>query len=136
VRSDVIGTLPPERQFSPRIIEAVEQLFVEAFVPEAPVDGKTAPLMRRDRMSVLHGTRRFPMTSTTVGRDLARNGVHVHVADAAGHTIESERPTRRALSSCRIGIEACATAHNRARRLQGPGQDGRLVGPLLIVTEN
>ncbi len=76
------------------------------------------------------------MTPTTVGLDLAKNVFHVHVADAYGATIDSKRLTRRellpffkSLSACLVGIEACATAHNWARRLQGFGHDVRLIPP-------
>ena len=85
-------------------------------------------------MMVLHCIRRFPMTSTTVGLDLARNVFHV--ADASGCTIDGTRLTRReflpffkALSPCLIGIEACATARNRARQVQGLGHEVRLIPP-------
>ncbi|MEL6682218.1 MAG: IS110 family transposase, partial [Pseudomonadota bacterium] len=76
------------------------------------------------------------MTPTTVGLDLAKNVFHVHVADALGHTIDSKKLARRellpffeALPPCLIGIEACATAHNWARQLQGFGHDVRLIPP-------
>lgn len=76
------------------------------------------------------------MTPTTVGLDLAKNVFHVHVADASGSVIASQRLTRRdllpffeALPACLVGIEACATAHNWARRLQAIGHDVRLISP-------
>ncbi len=76
------------------------------------------------------------MTPTTVGLDLAKNVFHVHVADASGSVITSQRLTRRdllpffeALPACLVGIEACATAHNWARRLQAIGHDVRLISP-------
>lgn len=76
------------------------------------------------------------MTPSTVGLDLAKNVFNVHVADASGGTISSQRLTRRemmfffeAFSRCSIGIEACATAHNWARQLRGLGHDARLIPP-------
>lgn len=76
------------------------------------------------------------MNPATVGLDLAKNVFHVHVADASGRTLDSKRLKRRellpffkALPSCLIGIEACATAHNWARQLQGLGHDVRLIPP-------
>lgn len=76
------------------------------------------------------------MTPATVGLDLAKNVFHVHVADASGRALDSKRLTRRellpffeALPSCLIGIEACATAHNWARRLLELGHDVRLIPP-------
>lgn len=76
------------------------------------------------------------MTPTTVGLDLAKNVFYVHVADAAGHTIDSKKLTRcgllpffEGLPSCLIGIEACASAHNWARQLEVLGYDVRLIPP-------
>lgn len=76
------------------------------------------------------------MTPTTVDLDLAKNVFHVHVADASGCTIDSKRLSRRellpffeTLTACLIGIEACATAHNWARQLQGLGHEVRLIPP-------
>ena len=76
------------------------------------------------------------MTPTTIGLDLAKNVFHVHVADAAGHTICSKRFSRRellrffkSLPPCLIGMEACATAHNWARQLLEFGHDVKLIAP-------
>jgi transposase len=76
------------------------------------------------------------MTPAVIGLDLAKNIFHVHIADVSGRTLDSKRLTRRellpffeSLSSCLIGIEACATAHNWARQLQGFGHDVRLIPP-------
>lgn len=79
------------------------------------------------------------MNPATVGLDLAKNVFHVHVADAFGKTLDSKRLARRdllpffkALPSCLIGIEACATAHNWARQLQELGHDVRLIPPAYV----
>ena len=79
------------------------------------------------------------MNPATVGLDLAKNVFHVHVADALGKTLDSKRLARRdllpffkALPSCLIGIEACATAHNWARQLQELGHNVRLVPPAYV----
>ncbi|MBE0702240.1 MAG: IS110 family transposase [Pseudonocardiaceae bacterium] len=79
------------------------------------------------------------MNPATVGLDLAKNVFHVHVVDASGRTIDSKRLTRRdllpyfkALPLCLIGIEACASAHNWARQLQGLGHDVRLIPPSYV----
>ncbi len=76
------------------------------------------------------------MTPTTVGLDLAKNVFHVHVSDGSGSVISSQRLTRReflpffgALPACVVGIEACATVRNWARRLQEIGHDVRLISP-------
>lgn len=79
------------------------------------------------------------MNPATVGLDLAKNVFHVHVGDAFGKTLDSKRLTRRdllpffkALPSCLIGIEACATAHDWARQLQELGHNVRLIPPAYV----
>lgn len=76
------------------------------------------------------------MTPTSVGLDIAKNVFHVHVADASGSLVSSQRLTRQnllpffeALPPCLVGIEACATGHNWARRLQALRHDVRLIAP-------
>ncbi len=76
------------------------------------------------------------MTPTTVGLDLAKNVSHVRVTEVPGHTRDSEKHARRALlpflevlPACLIGIETCATAHNRARQLQRPVHESVLFRP-------
>ncbi len=79
------------------------------------------------------------MTPTVIGLDLAKNIFHVHVVDTSGAAIASKRLTRRellpffeAMPPCLVGIEACATAHNWARRLALFGHDVRLIPPAYV----
>src|SRR5687768_16089328 len=61
---------------------------------------------------------------TTVGLDLAKYAFQVHAADATGAAV-LQRKLRRdevlvffaGLPACRVGVEACATAHFWARRI-------------------
>jgi transposase len=76
---------------------------------------------------------------TTVGLDLAKNVFQVHAIDAAGSVVVC-RQVRRAqvllffsrLTSCLIGIEACAGAHYWARQLVKLGHELRLIPPSYV----
>jgi transposase len=73
---------------------------------------------------------------TTIGLDLAKKVFQVHGVEAAG-TIVVRRALRRRqvvaffakLPPCRVGLEACATAHYWARELTKLGHDVRLIPP-------
>jgi transposase len=65
------------------------------------------------------------MKVTTVGIDLAKNVFEVHGVDAHGKTVMKKQIRRDQLilfftnlPACLIGMEACASAHYWARRLQ------------------
>jgi transposase len=71
---------------------------------------------------------------TTIGLDIAKNSFAVHGFDAEGKTVlkkEMKRaqvvPVFARLDPCRIGLEACASAHHWARELKGLGHDARLI---------
>ncbi len=74
------------------------------------------------------------MQITTVGLDLAKNTFHVVCFDARGHEVK-KRMLRRAkllgffaqLPACRIGMEACASAHYWARELLRLGHEVKLI---------
>lgn len=74
------------------------------------------------------------MQPTTIGLDLAKSSFQVHGVDQQGNVVIA-RSLRRGkvldvlgkLAPCRIGIEACATAHFWARELVAQGHDVRLM---------
>ena len=76
---------------------------------------------------------------TAIGLDIAKNVFQVHGVDADGQVV-LRKPLRRSqmqmffetLSPCRIGMEACATAHHWARTLMDAGHDVRLIPPSYI----
>ena len=64
----------------------------------------------------------------TVGLDIAKSVFQIHGVDAAGQVVVQRKLTRaklipffEKLPPCRVGIEACATAHHWGRRLTGLG---------------
>ena len=74
------------------------------------------------------------MQITTIGLDIAKNVFQVHGIDADEKVIARKRLRRsqvlaffRALPSCLIGMEACATAHYWARELTKLGHKVRLM---------
>ena len=73
-------------------------------------------------------------TITTIGLDIAKNSFAVHGFDAGGMTVlvkELKRAQVLAffarLAPCRIGLEACASAHHWARELNALGHEARLI---------
>ncbi len=79
------------------------------------------------------------MKITTIGLDLAKNVFQVHCVDDVGN-VTLRKKLRRAemlaffagLSPCRIGVEACATAHHWAREIAALGHDVRLMPPSYV----
>ncbi|MBA3519099.1 MAG: transposase, partial [Rhizobiales bacterium] len=75
----------------------------------------------------------------TIGLDIAKSLFQVHGVDESG-TVVIRRQVRRAQllaffakqPSCRIGIEACATAHHWARELIKLGHQVRLMPPSYV----
>jgi transposase len=79
------------------------------------------------------------MATVTVGLDLAKSVFQVHGVDSGGRTILRRRLSRgrlldffRQLPPCRIGMEACASAHHWARQLVHLGHDVRLIPPQYV----
>jgi transposase len=76
------------------------------------------------------------MNITTIGLDLAKNVFQVHAIDAAGRVMAARR-LRRAevlrwfakLTPCRVGIEACGSAHYWAREIGKLGHAVKLMPP-------
>ncbi len=76
---------------------------------------------------------------TTIGMDLAKNVFHYVGCDRGGREISKKQLKRKALlshfanlPSCLIGMEACAGAHDWARRLQAQGHQVRLLPPQYV----
>src|SRR6266853_1821078 len=77
---------------------------------------------------------------TTVGIDLAKRVFALHGVDGAGRaglrkTVRREQlmQTVAALPPCLIGMEACAGAHEWARRFQELGHTVRLMAPVFVA---
>ena len=73
---------------------------------------------------------------TTIGLDLAKTVFHRVGCDAQGHAVMKRELKRKQLLSyfanlapCRVGMEACAGAHDWGRRLQALGHQVRLLPP-------
>ena len=79
------------------------------------------------------------MNITTIGIDLAKNVFQVHGVDARGKAVLKRQLRRDQMASffanlpaCVIGMEACASAHHWARKLQGLGHTVRLMAPQFV----
>ena len=76
------------------------------------------------------------MAPVTIGIDLAKSVFQVHGVDAHGRPVLRRRLSRGRvlgffadLPPCRIGMEACSSAHHWARQLEELGHDVRLMAP-------
>jgi len=76
------------------------------------------------------------MKLTTIGIDLAKNVFQVHGADDRGRALLKKQLKRAQvvpffanLAPCRIGMEACGSAHFWARKLQALGHTVQLIAP-------
>jgi transposase len=79
-------------------------------------------------------------TITTGGLDIAKSVFQVHGVDARGNAVVRRQLKRRyvlaffkKLSSCLVGIEACATSHHWSRELQALGHTVRLIPPAYVM---
>ena len=79
------------------------------------------------------------MKITTVGIDLAKNAIQVHGVDERGKAVVKKQLKRDQvlaffanLSPCRIGMEACASAHYWARKLEAHGHTVKLMAPQFV----
>jgi len=79
------------------------------------------------------------MKITTVGIDLAKNVFQVHGVDERGKVVLRKQLKRDQmmsffanLPSCRIGMEACGSAHYWANKLQGLGHTTKLMAPQFV----
>ena len=71
---------------------------------------------------------------TTIGLDIAKNSFAVHGFDAEGKTVLKKELKRSQVvpffakcERCRVGLEACASAHHWAREIGKLGHDVRLI---------
>ena len=79
------------------------------------------------------------MKLTTIGMDLAKNVVQVHGADERGKPVLKKQlkraqvlPLFANLALCKIGMEACGSAHYWARKLQALGHTVQLIAPQYV----
>jgi transposase len=79
------------------------------------------------------------MKVTTIGIDLAKNVIQVHGVDERGKAVlkkQLKRPQVVAffanLPPCLLGMEACASAHHWARKLQSFGHTVKLMAPQFV----
>ncbi|WP_457390003.1 IS110 family RNA-guided transposase [Roseateles sp. P5_E1] len=79
------------------------------------------------------------MEITTIGLDLAKNVFQVHGVNERGKAVLRKQLKRDQVSPffanlprCLIGIEACASAHHWARKLQALGHTVRLMAPQFV----
>lgn len=78
------------------------------------------------------------MNIATIGLDISKFAFHLHAVDDGGRVVCRQRLRRgeiiaffSSLSSCLVGIEACASAHHWAREIQRLGHDVRLIPPAM-----
>ena len=76
---------------------------------------------------------------STIGVDIAKSVFQIHGVDADGTVVIRKRVGRARvleffadLPPCRVGMEACATAHQWARELKKLGHDARLMPPTYV----
>src|SRR4051812_1578803 len=79
------------------------------------------------------------METTALGLDLTKNVFQLHGVDAEGHGTVRKAVRRQHLLAtfakmppCLIGVEACASAHHWARKLQELGHTVRLMAPQFV----
>ncbi len=79
------------------------------------------------------------MTIATIGLDLAKNVFQVHGVNERGNAVlrkqlrrDQVAPFFANLPACLVGIEACASAHHWARKLQALGHTVRLMAPQFV----
>jgi transposase len=79
------------------------------------------------------------MQVTTIGLDLGKRMFQVHGVDADGRVVMQRKLQRGEvvaffadLPPCRVGIEACATAHYWARLIGASGHHVRLIPPSYV----
>lgn len=76
---------------------------------------------------------------TTVAVDLAKHVFQVHGCDAAGRVVVAKALRRKdvlpffaSLGPCRVGMEACGSAHHWGRELMALGHEVRLIAPIYV----
>jgi transposase len=86
-----------------------------------------------------HFVRRFIMTITTIGLDLAKNVFQVHGADERGKAVLRKQLRRDQVTSffaklepCIVGIEACGGAHFWGAKLTTLGHTVKMMSPQFV----
>jgi len=76
---------------------------------------------------------------TTIGIDLAKNIIQVHGVDKRGKAVLKKQLKRNQVASffanlpaCRVGMEACGSAHHWARKLEKLGHMVKLMAPQFV----
>ncbi len=76
---------------------------------------------------------------TTIGLDLAKNVMQVHGVDRRGKAVMKKQLKRNQvisffanLPACRVGMEACGSAHHWARKLEKLGHMVKLMAPQFV----
>lgn len=79
------------------------------------------------------------MKTTTIGIDLAKNVFQLHGVDEQGRVSVNKKLKRSQMAAafanlpaCLIGMEACASAHYWARKLEAFGHTVRLMAPQFV----
>ena len=79
------------------------------------------------------------MKITTMGMDLAKNVMQVHGVDKGGKVVVKKKLRRVQIASffanvpaCEVGMEACASAHFWARKLETLGHRVKLMAPQFV----
>jgi transposase len=77
--------------------------------------------------------------ATIIGIDLAKRVFHLHGASAEGSVIFRKKVSRIQLlpflaeqPKCVVAMEACATAHDWGREIEGLGHAVRLIPPIYV----
>src|SRR5699024_6165181 len=96
--------------------------------------------MCQSRDSTLLARKEATMSEvTTVGIDLAKDVFQIHGVDKHGKTVIKKQLRRKQMAeffanlpACRIGMEACASAHYWARKLSSFGHTVKLMAPQFV----
>ena len=101
------------------------------------LDGIEVPKWKRNVIHSMKGA--TEMKITTVGIDLAKNVIQVHGMDERGKAVLKKQLKRHQvlpffgnLAPCRIGMEACGSAHYWARKLESCGHTVKLMAPQFV----
>jgi transposase len=134
--SDSMGVWPPYlgQLQAPRLLRLSKQAM--GWTPP-PDDGIGVPEWKCHRPLEPEGA--STMQITTVGLDLAKNVFQVHGVNGHGKAVLRKQLRRDQvaaffanLPACLVGMEACASAHHWARKLQAMGHTVRLMAPQFV----
>ena len=121
------------------------RMYVESSDAQGIYNGNGRPFPKRHRrakvdMRMFHQPgEATEMKVTTIGIDLAKNVIQVHGVDERGKAVLKKQLKRNQvvaffanLPPCLVGIEACASAHHWARKLQSFGHTVKLMAPQFV----